>query len=257
MIRLAVLEDEIPADVWEDAEDRDVEAFETESSPVADASYSETAAELTRSKSYAGWNKTLKEALYRNAVLTVLSAPELKESSRPGETEGDFRVRLSQSARERRDTEVERLRGQYASKINTLTERIRKAEQRRDVEAQQASNAKTGALISAGMAAIGALFSRKKLSSTNLGKAATSVRAASGRPSSRETSHGPMRISTRSKSSWMRCRRNWMKRPTPSRNSTRPKRSHSRRARSRRASPTSRSNWSLSAGFPIRPLAAN
>jgi hypothetical protein len=120
----------------------------------------------------------LKDALYRDAALTLMTAPDLKESSKPGETEGDFRVRLSQSARERRDTEVERLRGQYGTKLSSLAERRKKAEQKRAKEAEQASSAKTGALISAGMAAIGALFSRKKLSSTNLGKAASSMRAA-------------------------------------------------------------------------------
>lgn len=178
-VRLAPITDEIPADVWEAAEERDCEAFETEASPAAEATFAETPMELTRAKSYAGWSKSLKETLYRDAVLKVMTAPALKAVSKPGETEGDFRVRLSQSVRERRDTDVEKLRGQYASKLNTLAEKIRKAEQRRDVEATQASSAKTGAFISAGMAAIGALFSRKKLSSTNLGKAATSMRAAS------------------------------------------------------------------------------
>jgi len=178
IVRLAPVADEVPADVWDDAEQHDHESFESESSPAAEAGYAELPVELTRAKTYAGWSKSLKESLYRDAVLTLLSAPDLKESSKPGETEGDFRVRLSQSARERRDTEVERLRGQYASKLNSLAERIKKAEQRRAKEAEQASSAKTGAFISAGMAAIGALFSRKKLSSTNLGKAATSMRAA-------------------------------------------------------------------------------
>ena len=178
VVRLLPISDKVPADVWEDCEERDPEQFETESSPAADASYSELPVELSRAKSYAGWSKTLKDALYRDAVLTLLTAPDLKESSRPGETEGDFRVRLSQAARERRDTEVERLRGQYASKLNSLEDRIKRAEQKRAKEAEQASSAKTGAMISAGMAAIGALFSRKKLSSTNLGKAATSMRAA-------------------------------------------------------------------------------
>ncbi|HVJ85511.1 MAG TPA: ATP-binding protein, partial [Caulifigura sp.] len=178
VVRLKPISDELPADVWEDAERREPDEFETEFAPAAEAAYSGIPVELTRAKSYAGWSKSFKDALYRDAVLQLMSAPDLKEASKPGETEGDFRVRLSQAARERRDTEVERLRGQYASRLNTLAEKIRKAEQRREVEATQASSAKTGALISAGMAAIGALFSRKKLSSTNLGKAASSMRAA-------------------------------------------------------------------------------
>ncbi len=177
-VRLAVVNGELPADVWDAADELDAEQFETESTPAASASYEQLPIELTRAKTYAGWARTLKDALYRDAVLTLLTAPTLKETSRPGETEGDFRVRLSQTARERRDAEVEKLRGQYASRIKTLSERVGRAEQRRAKEAEQAASAKTGAFISAGMAAIGALFSRKKLSATNLGKAATSMRAA-------------------------------------------------------------------------------
>jgi hypothetical protein len=178
VVRLAPINDEIPADVWDGAEEREPDSFETESTASTDAGYAEIPVELTRAKSYVGWSKSLKDMLYRDTVLTLLTAPDLKASSKPGETEGDFRVRLSQAARERRDTEIERLRGQFGTKLNSLAERRKKAEQRRDKEAEQASSAKTGAFISAGMAAIGALFSRKKLSSTNLGKAATSMRAA-------------------------------------------------------------------------------
>jgi hypothetical protein len=177
-VRLAAVGDSLPADIWDGAETRDPESFKTELEPVSDAAYGEMPIELTRPKSYAGWTKSLKEVLYRDAALTVLAAPDFKEVSKPGETEGDFRVRLTQRLREHRDTEVEKLRQKYAVKLGSLADKLRRAQQRREVEATQASSAKTGAFLSAGMAALGALFSRKKLSSTNLGKAASSMRAA-------------------------------------------------------------------------------
>ena len=53
-----------------------------------------------------------------------------KETSRPGESEGAFRGRLRELARESRDLEVEKLRQRYAPKLARLAEQIQRAEQR-------------------------------------------------------------------------------------------------------------------------------
>ena len=54
-----------------------------------------------RLKSYARWNKSLASFLYRNRTMTLWKCAELRETSRPRESEGDFRVRLGQVLRER------------------------------------------------------------------------------------------------------------------------------------------------------------
>jgi hypothetical protein len=58
--------------------------------------------------------------------LTVWKSARLAETSRPGESEAEFRIRLQRKANERRDAEVAKLRNRYASKVQTLTARRRR-----------------------------------------------------------------------------------------------------------------------------------
>ena len=187
--RVMPVNNKLPVNDWQSSEVRDPELFETESDAIDGAQYTETAIEVLRARTYTDLAKSFKDYLYRNAELAVFAARDPLEkpgvstskpiaTSNPGETEGDFRARLSHLVRERRDQAMQNLKDENAKRVNDLRKKLQSAEKRRDKEAQQASGAKTGALISAGMAAIGALFSRKRLSSTNLGKAASTARAA-------------------------------------------------------------------------------
>jgi hypothetical protein len=78
--------------------------------------------------------------------------------------------------RELRDAAIEKLRDKYQPKLATLQERLRKAEQAKQVQAEQARSAKMSTAISFGATILGALFGRKKLSSTNVGRAGTAAR---------------------------------------------------------------------------------
>ena len=90
--------------------------------------------------------------------------------------EGDFRIRLSEAARERRDEETQKLRKKAASKIATLEERIRRAKQAVEREREQARSHKLSAAISIGATLLSAFTGRKKLSYTTLSRAGTAVR---------------------------------------------------------------------------------
>ena len=89
--------------------------------------------------------------------MTVYKSARFKETSLPGESEGDFRNRLSVAAREERDAAVEKLRVKFAAKHATLQERIRKAEQAVSREAEQARGAKVQTAISLGSSILGAV----------------------------------------------------------------------------------------------------
>src|SRR6185436_11376934 len=95
-------------------------------------------------------------------------SPSLGLVSNTGESEGDFRVRLQQAARERRDAEVTRLRQKYAPKVASFQERLRRAQQSVQKEQQQSSDQKAQAAISIGASVLGALFGRKTLSASNV-----------------------------------------------------------------------------------------
>ena len=97
----------------------------------------------------------------------------------PGEAERDFRVRLQQSARERRDEAVEKLRQKYAPKLASRQERLRRAQQTVEREAEQAKHQQVQTAISVGATLLGAFAGRKVLGTSTLGRATTAARGAS------------------------------------------------------------------------------
>jgi Tfp pilus assembly protein FimT len=117
--------------------------------------------------------------VYRQAQVTVCKSPTYNMTSQPGESERDFRLRLQQAARERRDFEVEKLRRRYATKISGLQMRLSRAEQRIAREQEQYSQQKMQTAISVGATIFGALMGRKAISSSTLGRATTATRQAS------------------------------------------------------------------------------
>lgn len=169
---------DVSADVWDGAKLAIDEEPELEKSPVDGASFAELPAELAQPKSYAKLSTALKDFLYRTHELDIWKCPSLKQFSRPGESEGDFRARLSQGAREQRDLLVDKLRSKYAPKLALVQERIRRAQQKIEKEKAQASEQTMSAAMSFGTSLLGALFGRKLASTANVGRAATAMRSA-------------------------------------------------------------------------------
>lgn len=125
------------------------------------------------------WKKQFTDTAYRTRRLTLLASTPLNLLSEPDETDASFQTRLAIAARERRDELADTLREKYGPKLAILEERLRKAEQRIQVQKSQARNATVSAVISAGAAVLGAFLGRKKLSATTVTKAGTAVRGAS------------------------------------------------------------------------------
>lgn len=164
-------------DVWEDAATSD--ALQLDNSPASSATFAQLPSEMTRPKSYDSWKTALKNYLYQNASLDLLSCASLKATSRPGESEGDFRVRLRQLVAEQRDKEMEKLRTGYGPKVQSLEQRIRRAEQQVDREKAQSWDQKLNTFLSFGSAILNALFGRKLSSTANVTRATSSMKSAS------------------------------------------------------------------------------
>jgi DNA helicase HerA-like ATPase len=98
------------------------------------------------------------------------------EVSRPGEAERDFRIRLGQLAREKRDAEVERLRQRCAPKFASLERQLLTAQQRLEREQEQYKEQMTHTTISIGATILGSILGRKV---SQIGRATTSARSAS------------------------------------------------------------------------------
>ncbi len=180
LIRLAG--DAVPADPWDGADEWD-EADVPQLFPdpeFPDAVFHELSAELTLKKSYSGWTTALKNHLYRDRKLTLSTCEALKQTSQPGESEADFRIRLRHTAREERDRLVEKLRRKYVTKAATLEDKIRRAEQKIEKEKSQKSTKTLTTAVNFGTSILGALFGRKIGSSTNITRAGSVIRSASG-----------------------------------------------------------------------------
>ena len=168
----------MPDDVWDEATCYQNVEPEVMESPEEDAAFASLPGEMTAAKSYKSWTTALKNYLYREYSLTLWKCPDLKESSHPGETEGDFRARLATIAREKRDLEVEKLTKKYKSKFTTMQNKIHRAEQRIEREQSQSKGKWAKVALSFGSSLLGAMLGRKTTSSKVSG-AFTSMRAAS------------------------------------------------------------------------------
>src|SRR5690606_34299299 len=118
------------------------------SQPEGNARFGDVPTAFARAKQYASWANDLKDHLYRTHVLQLWRSKALKQTSQPGESEGDFRIRLTQAARELRDEQVAKLRAKYAPKLATAQEQVRKAQQRVEKEKAQATQQTFQAAIS-------------------------------------------------------------------------------------------------------------
>jgi hypothetical protein len=175
---LAPIGKSIPDDIWQEASIVDAEDMVLESEWDGEGRFGRPAAELTRAKNYTTWRKELKNHVYRNHTLKFFSCASVKEKSRPGESESDFRVRLKQAAFEVRDLKIENLRKKYAPKLKTLTDRVRRYEQKVEQQKEQLKQQSWKTALSFGTTVLGAMLGRKLTSATNVSRAATSMRSA-------------------------------------------------------------------------------
>ncbi len=147
---------------------------ETTQSPAPGAGFGELPGFAMNAANYKQVEKDFAEWLYRNERLDVHYCPALKAWSKPGESEGDFRVRLTHAAHEARDAEVEKARTAAARKIGTLETRLRTAEARVAKEKAEAGAAK----MQAGMSLLGGLLGGlmgRKVNLTTLSRGTTAI----------------------------------------------------------------------------------
>lgn len=105
--------------------------------------------------------KQFEEELYREEREEIWSCPALKIWANIGETEGDFRVRISHQAREVRDQAMEKLKDSLAKKISMLEGRMRTAQAQLEREKAEATAAKINAGASVMGGILKAVFGRK------------------------------------------------------------------------------------------------
>jgi hypothetical protein len=166
----------VPVD-WDSAEPADQKPEDLVGSlPNPNSSFDPLPPAALDAKRYAAWEKDFGQWVLRAERLTLYSAPSVKLTSQAGESERDFRARLSHAGRESRDASVERLRASYAPKLARLQQRVQSAQEGVSREETQAAAQRTQTMVSVGATVLGALFGRKAITASTLGRATTAVR---------------------------------------------------------------------------------
>ena len=129
-----------------------------------------------QAKNYANWQKDFSRWLAQSETLELFRHRDSKLTSHPGESERDFRIRLSDANRAARDEAVDAMRRKYATKQAQLAERLRRAEASVEREQQQVSQSRLQTMVSVGTTLVGAFLGRKAVSMGTLGRATTAVR---------------------------------------------------------------------------------
>ena len=163
---------------WDQGAATTITPADLEQTPADEAQFFPVPPSANKAKSYDVWRKEFAGWLFRTQKLELLKSQASNEVSRPGESERDFRVRLQQGGRERRDEQIELLRRKYAPKIAALQERVRRADQQREKQEVESRSSQVQAAISVGASILGAFLGRKSISATNIGRATTAIRGA-------------------------------------------------------------------------------
>ncbi|MDZ4780684.1 MAG: ATP-binding protein [Planctomycetia bacterium] len=153
--------------------------FKVNGEPSPGASFEPLPPAFAQAKCYARLETTWKGYLYRAHRLELWECLDLKQTSTPGEAESAFRQRLGLKSREVRDERMDALRAKYAPKLAAIQEKMSRAQQKLEREQSEANAGTFDAAVSFGASIVGAILGRKKVSRTNVGRAASSARAAS------------------------------------------------------------------------------
>jgi len=118
--------------------------------------------------------------------IKVLMKDRRPQAATAGSQTRTARADEDQEARERRDQAIEALRAQYAPKIHRAEEKARHATQVVEREQGQMKNAGLQTAVSAGATILTAIFGRKKLSYSTIGRGTTTARGAARAMQQRE-----------------------------------------------------------------------
>ena len=163
---------------WNESEAFDIPVSDLENSPRKNAEFLPVPQAGLNASNYKDWEKDYASWLYGSQTVNLFFSPTLKETSLIDESEKDFRLRLGQTAREKRDEMSDNLKDKYTTKHSTLVERLRKAEQAVEKQQDQAKKAKYQVAVSIGSTILGAL-SGKKITQSTISRASSSMRSAS------------------------------------------------------------------------------
>ena len=156
-----VTDDVVPVD-WQNAQEIGLKFSEISKDPATENSlFVHPPSVINKTEKYDDWKKDFIVWLTQNNKLTLYKDPLTQSLSRAGESEKDFRLRISQKVRENRDESAEKLRKNYAPRLATIQEKINRAKQKMNQENDQVKQQNVQTAISIGTSLLGAFMGRR------------------------------------------------------------------------------------------------
>jgi hypothetical protein len=129
----------------------------------------------------------LRGPLTRDQIKILMKGRQPESAAAPAADDTrTARADEDQATREKRDEAIEELRAKYAPKIHRAEEKARHATQVVEREEGQMKNAGVQTAVSAGATILTAIFGRKKLSYSTIGRGTTTARGAARAMQQRE-----------------------------------------------------------------------
>lgn len=164
---------------WQQARSVSLDTNKLSRSPVGSGDFADLPDAAMQKGNYPLWARDFTSWVSANQSLKLMRSPSSGSISNLGESEKDFRVRLSQSAREGRDVNLDALRNKYAPKLAALQDRLERAQQAVARERSQATSAGLSTAVSIGATLLGAFTGRSLINRSTISRASTAINRAS------------------------------------------------------------------------------
>ena len=161
---------------WDNVIQADYQLDDCAHTPPSESTYYPLPSAFAGLKDLRAVVKSFSDYLYQNKKLELFRVASLSLESEPGETLGDFKVRLGDHLREQKEEAVVKIETKYRTKQERFEQKLTRATAKVEKEQQDVQSKTTDSIISFGAAIVGAFFGRKALSATNISKAATGMR---------------------------------------------------------------------------------
>ncbi|OGS40297.1 MAG: ATP-binding protein [Euryarchaeota archaeon RBG_13_31_8] len=148
---------------WDDSKKLNINISQLQKTPHDNISYADLPSAAFNAKNYNNWKTDFINWLSRTQQIELFKSQNYNLTSTVGETETDFRIRLQQISREKRDQEVNTLRQKYTTKYIKIEEKLRKAQMNVQEHEAQVRDQKYHTAISLGSTVLGGFLGRKTL----------------------------------------------------------------------------------------------
>ena len=161
---------------WDRAQPIDATPQELRDQPTVEAPYAPLPSFATSVEKFAKLARDFDRWLGRTQRLELFRHTGLKMTSRPGESERDFLIRVRDAVHEKRGAALDKLRRKWETKLASARERVRRAEARVSTEKQDVQQSTMQTTVSFGATILGAVLGRRGGGLGTLGRATTAAR---------------------------------------------------------------------------------